>query len=143
MLLSDRELKAALASGRMGLAPYDEAMVQPSSIDVRLDRYFRVFANHRYTQLGSAGRQDRGAGCVFANSLEHPADAVVGLAASLGLRPVKRKQRTTRAGVDVGPAYRVNFALCPPKARAVVAVRPVPSLPVRCIEAKTPRGARR
>lgn len=67
--------------------------------------------------LGSAGRRDRGAGCRFATPLEHHADAVVGLAASLGLRPVKRKQRTTRAGVDVGPAYRVNFALWPPKAR--------------------------
>src|SRR5881409_301408 len=58
MLLSDRDLKAALASGRMGLAPYDEAMVQPSSIDVRLDRYFRVFANHRYTHIDPAVAQD-------------------------------------------------------------------------------------
>lgn len=58
MLLSDRDLKAALASGRMGLSPYDEAMVQPSSIDVRLDRYFRVFANHRYTHIDPAIAQD-------------------------------------------------------------------------------------
>ena len=58
MLLSDRDLKAALASGRMGLAPYDEAMVQPSSIDVRLDRWFRVFANHRYTHIDPAEQQD-------------------------------------------------------------------------------------
>ena len=58
MLLSDRDLKAALASGRLGLAPYDEAMVQPSSIDVRLDRYFRVFANHRYTHIDPAVAQD-------------------------------------------------------------------------------------
>lgn len=58
MLLSDRDLKAALASGRMGLAPYDEAMVQPSSVDVRLDRYFRVFANHRYTHIDPAIAQD-------------------------------------------------------------------------------------
>ena len=58
MLLSDRDLKAALAAGRMGLAPYDEAMVQPSSIDVRLDRYFRVFANHRYTHIDPAVAQD-------------------------------------------------------------------------------------
>ena len=58
MLLSDRDLKAALASGRMGLAPYDEAMVQPSSVDVRLDRYFRVFANHRYTHIDPAVAQD-------------------------------------------------------------------------------------
>ena len=58
MLLSDRDLKAALASGRMALTPYDEAMVQPSSIDVRLDRYFRVFANHRYTHIDPAVQQD-------------------------------------------------------------------------------------
>ncbi len=58
MLLSDRDLKAALASGRMGLTPYDEAMVQPSSVDVRLDRYFRVFANHRYTHIDPAVAQD-------------------------------------------------------------------------------------
>jgi deoxycytidine triphosphate deaminase len=58
MLLSDRDLKAALASGRMALSPYDEAMVQPSSIDVRLDRWFRVFANHRYTHIDPAVQQD-------------------------------------------------------------------------------------
>jgi dCTP deaminase len=58
MLLSDRDLKAALAEGRMGLSPYDEAMVQPSSVDVRLDRYFRVFANHRYTHIDPASEQD-------------------------------------------------------------------------------------
>ncbi|MDP9496236.1 MAG: dCTP deaminase [Actinomycetota bacterium] len=58
MLLSDRDLKAAIAAGRLGLDPYDEAMVQPSSIDVRLDRYFRVFANHRYTHIDPAVPQD-------------------------------------------------------------------------------------
>jgi dCTP deaminase len=58
MLLSDRDLKAALAEGRMGLKPYDEDMVQPSSVDVRLDRYFRVFANHRYTHIDPASEQD-------------------------------------------------------------------------------------
>src|SRR5689334_11229157 len=42
----------------MALDPYDEAMVQPSSIDVRLDRYFRVFANHRYTHIDPAEQQD-------------------------------------------------------------------------------------
>ena len=58
MLLSDRDLKAALDDGRLGLTPFDEAMVQPSSIDVRLDRYFRVFANHRYTHIDPAVQQD-------------------------------------------------------------------------------------
>ena len=42
----------------MALSPYDEAMVQPSSVDVRLDRYFRVFANHRYTHIDPAVAQD-------------------------------------------------------------------------------------
>ncbi len=58
MLLSDRDLKAELAAGGLGLDPYDEALVQPSSIDVRLDRYFRVFANHRYTHIDPAEAQD-------------------------------------------------------------------------------------
>nr|MBA3523661.1 dCTP deaminase [Geodermatophilaceae bacterium] len=34
MLLSDRDLKAELSSGRLGLEPYDAGLVQPSSIDV-------------------------------------------------------------------------------------------------------------
>ena len=58
MLLSDRDLKAAIASGRLGLTPFDEALIQPSSIDVRLDRFFRVFANHRYTHIDPAEQQD-------------------------------------------------------------------------------------
>src|SRR3954462_12290130 len=58
MLLSDRDIRAALASGRLGLAPYDDAMVQPSSIDVRLDRFFRVFNNARYTHIDPQQQQD-------------------------------------------------------------------------------------
>ncbi|MEP7090419.1 MAG: dCTP deaminase, partial [Nocardioidaceae bacterium] len=48
MLLSDRDILAEIAARRLGLEPFDEAMVQPSSVDVRLDRFFRVFENHRY-----------------------------------------------------------------------------------------------
>ena len=58
MLLSDRDLRAELASGGLGLDPYDDALVQPSSIDVRLDRYFRVFANHRYSHIDPSVAQD-------------------------------------------------------------------------------------
>ena len=43
MLLSDRDIRAELDSGRVGLDPLDPAMVQPASVDVRLDRYFRLF----------------------------------------------------------------------------------------------------
>ena len=48
MILSDRSIKAAIEEQRIVIDPYDPAMVQPSSIDVRVDRYFRVFENHRY-----------------------------------------------------------------------------------------------
>jgi dCTP deaminase len=58
MLLSDRDIRAALAAGRLGIAPYDAGMVQPSSIDVRLDRFFRVFNNARYTHIDPALQQD-------------------------------------------------------------------------------------
>jgi len=57
MLLSDRDIKAELASGRIALAPYDPAMIQPSSIDVRLDRFFRLFDNHKYPYIDPAEDQ--------------------------------------------------------------------------------------
>lgn len=58
MLLSDRDLKAELGRGRVVLEPYDVDLVQPSSIDVRLDRFFRVFNNARYTHIDPAEQQD-------------------------------------------------------------------------------------
>jgi dCTP deaminase len=58
VLLSDRDLKAAIDDGRLVIDPYEPAMVQPSSIDVRLDRYFRVFENHRYPHIDPAEQQD-------------------------------------------------------------------------------------
>ncbi len=57
MLLSDRDIRAELASGRVVLEPFDEAMVQPSSVDVRIDKFFRVFENHRYPHIDPAEEQ--------------------------------------------------------------------------------------
>jgi len=57
VLLSDRDIKAQLDTGRVGLSPFDPAMVQPSSIDVRLDRYFRLFDNHKYPFIDPAEDQ--------------------------------------------------------------------------------------
>jgi dCTP deaminase len=48
VLLSDRDIRAELKSGRVMLDPLDEDMVQPSSVDVRIDRFFRLFDNHKY-----------------------------------------------------------------------------------------------
>lgn len=57
VLLSDRDLRASLDSGRIGLEPYDPAMIQPSSVDVRLDRYFRLFDNHKYAHIDPSQEQ--------------------------------------------------------------------------------------
>ena len=54
MLLSDRDITAELDAGRIALEPYDVSMLQPSSIDVRLDRFFRVFENHKYPHIDPA-----------------------------------------------------------------------------------------
>ena len=51
MILSDVSIKAAIELGRIAIDPYDPTLVQPSSIDVRVDRYFRVFQNHRYPYI--------------------------------------------------------------------------------------------
>jgi dCTP deaminase len=51
VLLSDRDIKAEISAGRVKVEPYDAAMIQPSSVDVRLDRFFRVFENHKYSVI--------------------------------------------------------------------------------------------
>ncbi|MEJ7794474.1 MAG: dCTP deaminase, partial [Nocardioides sp.] len=57
MLLSDRDILAEIDAGRIRMDPWDPTMVQPSSIDVRLDRFFRVFENHRYPHIDPAADQ--------------------------------------------------------------------------------------
>jgi len=57
VLLSDRDIRAESESGRVGVSPFASEMVQPSSIDVRLDRFFRVFENHRYPHIDPAVEQ--------------------------------------------------------------------------------------
>lgn len=51
VLLSDRDIRTEIESGRVKIDPFQPEMIQPSSIDVRLDRYFRVFENHRYPHI--------------------------------------------------------------------------------------------
>ena len=57
MLLSDRDILAAQAEGHISLDPWTPEMVQPASIDVRLDRFFRLFNNHAYTYVDPAENQ--------------------------------------------------------------------------------------
>jgi dCTP deaminase len=57
MLLSDRDLRLEIKAGRVRVEPFDEGMIQPSSIDVRLDRFFRVFENHKYSVIDPSVEQ--------------------------------------------------------------------------------------
>ena len=57
MLLSDRDLVSEIKAENLALEPFEPALMQPSSIDVRLDRYFRVFENHRYPHIDPAVEQ--------------------------------------------------------------------------------------
>jgi len=57
VLLSDRDILAEIDAQRIVIEPYDAAMVQPSSIDFRLDKFFRVFDNHKYPAIDPAADQ--------------------------------------------------------------------------------------
>jgi dCTP deaminase len=50
-VLSDRDIRAALQAGRVRIDPYDPSCLQPSSVDLHLDRDFRVFRNNRYPYI--------------------------------------------------------------------------------------------
>ena len=69
MLLSDHDIKRELDAGRIGLDPYDSSLIQPSSIDVRLDRLFRLFDNHKYPFIDPAAEQPE-----LTRLVETPAD---------------------------------------------------------------------
>jgi dCTP deaminase len=58
MVLSDRTIARLLGEGSIEIDPYDEALLQPSSVDVRVDRLFRVFHNNRYPYIDVKQPQD-------------------------------------------------------------------------------------
>jgi dCTP deaminase len=82
VLLSDRDILAEIDAKRISVEPYDESMIQPSSIDFRLDRYFRVFENHRYPHIDPAADQSDLTRVVEADGEEpfilHPGEFVLG-----------------------------------------------------------------
>ena len=51
MVLSDRAIRRLIEEGRIVIDPYDATLMQPSSLDVRVDRLFRVFRNSRYPYI--------------------------------------------------------------------------------------------
>jgi dCTP deaminase len=82
MILSDRTLREEIAAGRIVIDPFEPANVQPSSIDLRIDRYFRVFRNHTTGIIDVKENQENltelveiGADDVF---ILHPGEFVLG-----------------------------------------------------------------
>ena len=57
MLMSDRDIRASIEAGQIGLEPLEMELLQPSSFDVRLDRFFRLFDNHKYAFIDPAQDQ--------------------------------------------------------------------------------------
>jgi dCTP deaminase len=58
VVLSDRTIRAEIDSGRIVIDPFDPELIQPSSIDVRVDRQFRVFHNSRYAYIDVRKQMD-------------------------------------------------------------------------------------
>ena len=82
MVLSDRTIRRLLAEGRIGIAPYEPELMQPSSLDVRVDRYFRVFRNSRYPYIDVKSEQEELTELVEVEEDEafilHPGEFVLG-----------------------------------------------------------------
>jgi dCTP deaminase len=85
VILSDRSIREAIDAGRIVIEPLGEGCIQPSSVDLHIDRYFRVFRNHTMghidvkedlealTELVEVGKDD-----VF---ILHPGEFVLGASA--------------------------------------------------------------
>lgn len=82
MLLSDRDIRAELDAERIKLDPLDRTMIQPSSVDVRLDRFFRLFDNHKYAHIDPSQDQPELTRLVEVDPHEpfvlHPGEFVLG-----------------------------------------------------------------
>jgi dCTP deaminase len=81
VLLSDRDIRAEIKAGRVSCEPFHEAMIQPSSVDVRLDKFFRVFENHKYSVIDPSIEQSELTREVIAENDEpfilHPGEFVL------------------------------------------------------------------
>ena len=82
MVLSDRTIERLLGEGRIEIDPYDPSLLQPSSVDVRVDRYFRVFRNNLYPHINVKPEQENLTELVEIDGEEpfilHPGEFVLG-----------------------------------------------------------------
>ena len=82
MILSDRDIKKAISEGTISVLPYNQALVQPSSIDVRLSNKFLVFNRVQHALINVKEKQDGLMTLVEVNGEEpfilHPGEFVLG-----------------------------------------------------------------
>jgi len=82
MVLSDSAIRRLVEAGRIGIEPYDPTLMQPSSLDVRVDRLFRVFRNSRYPYIDVKAEQEGLTELVEVEDTEpfilHPGEFVLG-----------------------------------------------------------------
>jgi dCTP deaminase len=82
VVLSDRTIRRLVEEGRIGIDPFEPDLMQPSSVDVRVDRYFRVFRNSRYPYIDVKTEQEELTELVKVDGDEpfilHPGEFVLG-----------------------------------------------------------------
>jgi dCTP deaminase len=82
VVLSDVAIRRLIESGRILVEPYDPSLMQPSSLDVRVDRLFRVFRNSRYPYIDVKQEQEELTELVEVEGDEafilHPGEFVLG-----------------------------------------------------------------
>ncbi len=82
VILSDRSIREALAAGHIVIDPLDEVDIQPSSVDLHIDRYFRVFRNHSMRVIDVKQDQEELTELVEINDddafILHPGEFVLG-----------------------------------------------------------------
>ena len=82
MVLSDRAIRRLIDAGRIVIDPFDASLMQPASVDVRVDRLFRVFRNSRYPYIDVKREQEGLTELVQIDGSEpfilHPGEFVLG-----------------------------------------------------------------
>ncbi len=114
MILSDRTLREQLDAGRIIIDPLGPNSLQPSSIDLRLDRFFRVFKNHAMGHIDVKQNLEELTELVEAPDsgeepfILHPGEFVLG--STLERRSARRSRRSS-GGQVVARAPRIAHSL--------------------------------
>ena len=118
VLYSDRDIRAAIDAGDLIINPFDPELVQPSSVDVRMDRHFRVFNNSKYTHIDPKQQQDDLTSMVEVAEDEpfvlHPGEFVLGSTLERFALPAHMAGRLEGKSSLAGVAHAFDRRVCGP-----------------------------